>query len=66
MSDNRRIFIILISVFAGTMLSLLIFKVRKGDAGLDNQDYSMLVTNFVFALAIILGIGFLFLWKKKK
>lgn len=66
MSDNRRIFIILISVFVGTMLSLLIFKVRRGDAGLNNQDYSMLATNLFFSLAIILGIGFLFLWKKKK
>jgi hypothetical protein len=66
MSDRRRIIIITVSVLVGTMLSLLIFKVRKGDAGLTGEDYSMLITNLVFSLAIILGIGFLFLWKKKK
>jgi hypothetical protein len=66
MSDKRRIIIIIVSVLSGTILSLLIFKVRKGTAGLNSQDYSTLITNFVFSLAIILGIGFLFLWRKKK
>ena len=45
MSDRRRIIIITVSVLIGTMLSLLIFKVRKGDAGLSGDDYSMLITN---------------------
>jgi hypothetical protein len=66
MSDRRRIIIILVSVIIGTTFSFLIFKARKGAAGLNDQDYSALLTNFVFSLAIILGIGFMFLWKKKK
>jgi len=65
-SDKRRIIIVIVSVVSGTFLSFLLFKSRKGDAGLSSQDYSTIITNFIFSLAIILGVGFMFLWKKKK
>ncbi len=66
MSNRRRIIIIIISVFTGTMLSLFIFTIRKGDAGLSNDDYTTLITNFIFSLGIIVAIGLLFAWNKKR
>ncbi len=66
MSPRRRIIIVVLSVSAGTFLSFLLFKLRRGGGELNSQDTSMLVTNMVFSLGIILGIGFLFLWNKKK
>lgn len=65
-SNKRRVIIIVISVSAGTLLSVLLFKLRRGAQPLTTNDVSMLVTNLVFSIAIILGIGFLFLWNKKK
>lgn len=66
MSNNRRITIIMISVLVGSVLSFFIFKARKGPAGLNSEDYSTLATNFIFSLAIIIGIGLMFAWKKNK
>lgn len=66
MSPRRRIIIVILSVSAGSFLSYLLFKVRKGGAELSPQDTHMLLTNLVFSVAIILGVGFAFLWKKKK
>ena len=65
MSNKRRIIIITISVLAGTLLSVLMFKLRRGGT-LTSNDMSMLLTNLFFSLAIILGVGFLFIWNKKK
>ena len=65
MTNNRRIVIILISVFGGTILSFFVFKLRRGGAELTTQDSNMLLTNFIFSIAIILGIGFMFIWNKK-
>ncbi|MEP7262917.1 MAG: hypothetical protein ABI772_00390 [Bacteroidota bacterium] len=66
MSNRRRIIIIMVSVISGTVLSFFIFKARKGPAGLTNDDYSTLITNFIFSLAIIVGVGLMFAWKKNK
>ena len=66
MSPQRRIIIVILSVSAGSFLSYLLFKVRKGGAELSQQDTHMLITNLVFSVMIILGVGFAFLWKKKK
>jgi hypothetical protein len=65
MTNKRRIIIILVSVFGGTVLSFLVFKLRRGGGALTTQDSNMLLTNFIFSIAIILGIGFMFLWNKK-
>ena len=66
MSPRRRIIIVVLSVTAGSFLSYLLFKVRKGGDDLSQQDTHMLITNLVFSVAIILGVGFAFLWRKKK
>ena len=66
MSPRRRIIIVILSVSAGSFLSYLLFKVRKGGAELSQQDTHMLITNLVFSVMIILGVGFAFLWQKKK
>ena len=66
MSDKRRVVIIVCSVLGGTLLSLFLFKMRRGSQPLDDRDVNTLITNFVFSLAIILGIGFFFIWNKKK
>lgn len=66
MSPRRRIIIVILSVSAGSFLSYLLFKVRKGGDELSQQDTHMLITNLVFSVAIILGVGFAFLWRKKK
>ena len=66
MSPKRRVIIVLISVTAGTLLSYFLFRLRRGGDQLTTQDTHMLITNMVFSLAIILGVGFLFLWRRKK
>jgi len=66
MSPKRRVIIVLISVTAGTFLSYFLFRLRRGGEELTTQDTHMLITNMVFSLAIILGVGFLFLWRRKK
>ena len=65
MSDRRRVIIIVISVTFGSFLSYLIYKFRRGGAELTSQDLFSLSTNMIFSLAIILVVGFVFLWKKK-
>jgi hypothetical protein len=66
MSPQRRVIIVLISVSAGTVLSYFLFRFRRGGEELTQQDTHFLMTNMVFSLLIILGVGFMFLWKKKK
>jgi hypothetical protein len=66
MSNQRRVIIIVISVLMGTLLSYLLYKVKRGGQELSSQDVFSLWTNFGFSVAIILGVGFLFLWNKKK
>lgn len=66
MSPKRRVIIVLVSVTAGTILSYFLFRLRRGGEELTTQDTHMLITNMVFSLAIILGVGFLFLWRRKK
>lgn len=64
MSDRRRIIIIVLSVTVGSFLSYLLYKFRRGGAALTQQDLFSLSTNMIFSLAIILGVGFIFLWRK--
>jgi len=66
MSPRRRIIIVFLSVSAGSFLSYLLYKARRGGAELTQQDQHMLLTNMVFSVMIILGVGFAFLWRKKK
>ena len=63
-SNKRRITIIVLSVFGGTILSVLMFKLRRGGE-LTANDKNALLTNFIFSIAIILGVGFMFLWNNK-
>ncbi|MEN9331753.1 MAG: hypothetical protein RLZZ94_843 [Bacteroidota bacterium] len=66
MSNRRRVIIIVTSVFIGCILSFLVFKLRRGGGDLTQQDQGFLITNFTFSLAIILGVGYFFIWNKKK
>jgi hypothetical protein len=66
MSNRRRVIIIVTSVFIGCILSFLVFKLRRGGGDLTSQDQGFLITNFTFSLAIILGVGYFFIWNKKK
>lgn len=66
MSPKRRVIIVLLSVSSGTVLSYFLFRSRRGDGELTQQDTHFLITNMVFSLLIILGVGFMFLWRKKK
>ncbi len=63
-SKKRRLIIILISVTAGSLISLYIVKKRLG--GLKPDDYVQLGINFLFAIAIVVGIALLFQKMDKK
>jgi ammonia channel protein AmtB len=65
MSDRRRLFIIISSVLVGTLISAGLFFLRRGGS-MKDQDYSTLITNMVFALAIVVLIGVVFRNKKEK
>jgi hypothetical protein len=58
MSNRRRIIIILTSVSLGTLVSFWIVKKRMG--GLSPDNYKQLIFNFIFAIAIVVGIAILF------
>jgi hypothetical protein len=66
MSPTRRVIIVLTSVIVGSILSYFLYVSRRGADGLSKEDYHMLITNMVFSVGIILGIGFAFIWRKKK
>jgi len=66
MSPLRRVIIVLLSVGGGSILSYGIYKLRRGGGELTTQDTHSLLTNIVFSVGIILGVGFMFLWRKKK
>jgi len=66
MSPKRRVIIVLISVSAGTVMSYFLFRFKRGGADLTQQDTHFLMTNMVFSLLIILGVGFMFIWRKNK
>jgi len=63
MTQRRRITIIAISVFFGTLLSAGIFLLKHGT--LNEQDYFTLGTNLFFSLVIIFSIGYFLVWRKK-
>jgi hypothetical protein len=58
MSNRRRFMIILLSVSLGSILSLWIIKKRMGT--LSSDAYWQLIFNFIFAIAIVVGIAILF------
>lgn len=55
MNNRRRYTIISISVLIGTLLSVLLVYSKKGKV--DSNDKFMIITNFVFGLAIVVAIG---------
>ncbi|MCC7233010.1 MAG: hypothetical protein IT242_08715 [Bacteroidia bacterium] len=56
LSNRRRYTIIFISVLAGSLISFWIVKQRMGTLG--PNDYIQLGINFLFAVAIVVGISF--------
>jgi hypothetical protein len=64
MSNRRRIIIILSSVTLGSIASFFIVRSRMGNLSPDN--YKQLIFNFVFAIAIVVGIAILFGRMNKK
>ncbi len=66
MSPKRRVIIVVLSVGAGSLLSYGLYKLKRGGGDLTTQDVHTLLTNIVFSVGIILGVGFMFLWRKKK
>lgn len=64
MSDKKRMIIIFLSVLTGSLLSYVMFLMRKGT--LTSHDYFVLATNFGFALLIVLGVGFYLMRKNKR
>ncbi len=66
MSNKRRIIIIMLSVGAGTILSYFMIKLRRGGQELTVTDKNTLIWNLAISITLILGVGFMFLWNKKK
>ena len=64
MTNRRRIIIILLSVCMGTFLAYLLVKSRMGT--LKTEDWFQLGFNFLFAVAIVIGIGVVFRFMRKK
>ena len=56
-SNKRRLIIIFMSVGLGSLISLYIMKKKMGT--LKPDDYMQLGFNFLFAVAIVIGIGLL-------
>jgi hypothetical protein len=65
MSNRRRIIIVVISVFFGTLMSAGLFY-KRGNGSMDNVSWLNLATNLFFSLIIVLAIGLYFAWKKDK
>jgi hypothetical protein len=62
-ANRRRIFIIIISVSLGTLLSWMLIVARYGKTPPGNM--SSLIVNFAFSLALVFGLG-IFLSKQNK
>ncbi|MCX6290624.1 MAG: hypothetical protein NT126_02540 [Bacteroidetes bacterium] len=57
MSNRRRLIIIISSVLMGTFFAFLLIKSRMGT--LKPNDWVQLAFNFLFAVAIVVGVGFI-------
>jgi hypothetical protein len=64
MSKRWRIIIIVASVLMGTFFSFLLVRTRMGT--LKPNDWFQLGFNFLFAVAIVVGIGLLLKMRKEK
>jgi hypothetical protein len=64
MNSKRRLIIVATSVLMGTFLAYLLVKSRLGT--LKPNDWMQLGFNFIFAVAIVIGIGFLFIKTRDK
>lgn len=53
-SNRRRIFIVIVSVTIGSLISAWIMQKRLGK--LSQEDYTSLMFNFIFAAAIVVGL----------
>ena len=61
-SNKRRFFIVFISVLIGSLVSFWYVKKRVGT--LSPENYMQLAFNFIFALAIVVGLAIFFGRKK--
>jgi hypothetical protein len=64
MGNRRRVFIIITSVLLGTFFAFLLVRSRMGT--LKPNDWFQLAFNFLFAVAIVVGLGMLFKKMKHK
>ncbi|CAN5435326.1 hypothetical protein BH11BAC1_BH11BAC1_03080 [soil metagenome] len=63
LSPRRRLVIVVSSVALGSFLAALLMKQRFGT--LKQENINQLIFNFIFAAAIVVGIGILFSRMKK-
>jgi ABC-type uncharacterized transport system fused permease/ATPase subunit len=56
MNDRKRLFIIIISVSVGTLISIGLYLLRRG-GNVTGEDAGTIATNFVFAMVIVVIIG---------
>ena len=61
-SNKRRYFLIIISVVVGSLISFWLVKKRVGT--LSPENYMQLALNFIFALAVVVGLAIFFGRKK--
>lgn len=64
MNNRRRIIIIIVSVLMGTFFAFLLVKSRMGT--LKPNDWFQLGFNFLFAVAIVIGIGMILKMMREK
>jgi len=63
MTNKRRSILIFFSVTAGTAISAGMIFLKRGS--LEGDDMFLLITNLVFSLIIIAGIGYMLVWRKQ-
>jgi hypothetical protein len=59
MSEKRRYILLAISVTVGTLLSLFIFKMKRGGA-LTSQDWLTLGSIFLISLVLLISLSIIF------
>jgi len=64
MSNRKRITIIILSVLMGTFFAFLLIRSRMGT--LQPNDWFQLAFNFFFAVAIVIGVGWVLRVMRKK
>jgi hypothetical protein len=66
MTNRRRIIFVIIGLLIGTVSSAFIYMMKNKDHELTKEAIISMAGNFFIAAAVIIGIGVIFLWNKKK